>query len=289
MTTKPIARSMALACALAVAVCLAPVERARAAVFHVCQFDTATLSFGGSPQEQAACLLSMPGQKRHVRLPAVLQRLVGRDAGGVAQRLERLLAARGYDSAHVGGDVRARFSKARAGYASAPLPRYFVIHDTAAPVFRGSFPRDIDTSPRVNRLDGYLGPDAVAHVFINRLGASRSGHDFDVPWRGTKFEVFVMREAGLGMFLHVELVQPRRIAPSGRTIGLRPGFTQRQYERLALTYAAASARAGHWLIPALHARVDQGLQNAHTDPHDFSLHAFAKALQRLLADLNAGS
>ena len=61
-----------------------------------------------------------------------------------------------------------------------------------------------------------------------------------------------------------------------------PGFTEAQYESLALAYIAASMRAGDWLIPGFHAAIDEGLSDGHDDPQNFELSRFDAALAGLL-------
>ena len=92
-----------------------------------------------------------------------------------------------------------------------------------------------------------------------------------------------------GLFLHVELVQPRRSVPGGGKgndgLAPDPGFTPAQYDRLALLYFAASVRKGTWLIPAFHAVLDTGFANGHDDPQNFSLADWSASLSRLQAVL----
>jgi hypothetical protein len=64
-----------------------------------------------------------------------------------------------------------------------------------------------------------------------------------------------------------------------------PGFTQAQYDALALVYAVASRRAGFWLIPAFHSVLDEGIRNKHDDPQNFQLDAFAQSLDNLVREL----
>ena len=68
----------------------------------------------------------------------------------------------------------------------------------------------------------------------------------------------------------------------GQTEGPKPGFSKAQYRMLAALYVYASARAGHWLIPAFHATVDAGIPDAHDDPQNFELKQFAAELEKLL-------
>src|SRR5262249_20412254 len=155
-------------------------------------------------------------------------------------------------------------SHARDNDPDAPAARYFVIHDTSGPNFGSRpFPAHIDPSPKINNLRLFWCADgwAKSHVVVNRQGGMMVGHDFAIPWRETKFErASVFSGALKGLFLHVELIQPRRHAPgSGRRNDAQaptPGFTAAQYERLALLYVIASVRAGSWMIPRLPAAID---------------------------------
>jgi hypothetical protein len=165
--------------------------------------------------------------------------------------------------------------------------KYFVIHDTSSPWYGDNpFPSNIEADQRVNRLSVYKRKDAVAHAFINRKGEVLQGHDFSVPWRATKFETKAIGPSSKGLFIHIELVQPRRRDPTGssRNDALAPeaGFSAAQYERLAQLYIVASARANRWLIPAFHAVLDQGMPDPHDDPQNFDLSKFGDAIRRLV-------
>ena len=135
-------------------------------------------------------------------------------------------------------------------------------------------------------LEGWkLGPRSVAHLFIARSGASVSPLDYATPWRATKAESCVLGEASRGLFLHNELVEPApkrslifrpATTPSLPTAPIKP-FTDAQLDRLALAYIAASVRAGHWMIPATHAAIDAGMEDAHDDPREFPIAAMGGA------------
>jgi hypothetical protein len=113
-----------------------------------------------------------------------------------------------------------------------------------------------------------------------------------------------------GRFLHIENVQLRTVAAEigestrigedkrkdkdkekdtrpciNDRIAEKPGFTQVQYERLALVYIAASHRAGQWLVPAYHLAVDDGVGDAHDDPQNFDLNDFGSKICGHLAAL----
>jgi len=99
-----------------------------------------------------------------------------------------------------------------------------------------------------------------------------------------------LQESAKGLQIHVELLQPRRSDPAGKTandaIAPIPGFTDAQMDRLALVYVSATIRRGEWLIPAYHAAVDAGIPDAHDDPQNFDLTLWAKRLDALLKSLS---
>ena len=254
-----------------------------------CGFDVETLEFAGDALAQARCLLrpvAAGGALSPVPavLPDALAALVGQPVGDLKPRLRRHLAALHVADADIGGALEAPLSRARDDDPAAPVARYFVLHDTSTPWLADApFPPDDD--PALNDLARFAGPEAVAHVFVNRRGQSSLGHDFRVPWRATQLEVRRIGLRSRGLFLHVELAQPRRRDPAGPPrndlVAPVPGFTDAQYDRAALLYAAASARRGDWLIPAFHAALDEGIPAAHDDPQRFDLDRFAGALARL--------
>src|SRR6185436_12196229 len=106
-------------------------------------------------------------------------------------------------------------------------------------------------------------------------------------------EVRVLHEMARGLFVHIELVQPRRRdlkhGPKNDAIAPEPGFTEAQYDSLALLYVSASAQHGSWLIPGYHAAVDAGIPDAHDDPQNFDLAFWAKRLERLLREIKRSS
>lgn len=258
-----------------------------------CNFNFDTLSYAGTPAEQAACLLTpvkrggFLGDKR-ASMPPFFVSHVGQtvELPGKA-KLAALLNERGV------GDMAASLDKpVSRGHDDNPNARpatYFVIHDTSTPNFGElPWPVGIDTDPKINNLKRYHCDNDIerAHVFINRQGAVLFSHDFSVPWRATKFETAANFELKLrGLYLHIELIQPRRRAREFRGKNdyeaPEPGFSAAQYEALALVYAAASVRAGFWMIPGFHSVIDEKIANKHDDPQNFRLEDFAEALDRL--------
>lgn len=265
-----------------------------------CNFDAERLSFAGDAAAQARCLLSPVKPVGRLGpplavLPAVLAERVGRPAG-LPERadLRAWLAERDLDEPF-GRSLTRTVAYARDNDKRSRPATYFVIHDTSTPNY-GSlpWPRNIDEDAKINNLDRYRCSNNIerAHVFINRAGAVMLAHDFDVPWRATKFEMATNFDGALkGLFLHVELIQPRRRDPRyGRRndfLAPNPGFTRAQYDALALVYVIASVRAGFWLVPAFHAVIDEGIRDKHDDPQNFELDAFAASLERLLKALGA--
>ena len=280
---------LAVAVGLALAGCAA-LTRLVEGPIGPCGFDVETLQFAGDALAQARCLLRpvAPGgaiASQPAALPDSLAALVGQPVGDLAPRLQRYLAARAIADAAVGGPLDAPLSHARDDAPDAPAARYFVLHDTSTPWLADATAFPPDDDPSLNALARFGGPDAVAHLFVNRRGETLLGHDFRVPWRATQLEVKRVGARSRGLFLHVELAQPRRRDPSGAprndAIAPTPGFTDAQYAQAALLYAAASARRGDWLIPAFHATLDQGIAGAHDDPQHFDIARFARALDRL--------
>ena len=261
-----------------------------------CRFDPQTLSFGGEPAEQARCLMRGMDASRNLgpaleTLPPALANRVGRDSGLPAREaLSAFLSKQNLEwdfAAHLWQPL----SRARDDDPDAPMARYFVIHDTSGPSLgHRSFPSDLDVNPKINSLAGFKCNDGwgKAHVVVNRSGGMLLDHELSIPWRETKFERAVNFAGALkGLFLHVEMIQPRRSAGrwGGDAQSPDPSFTTAQYDRLALLYVIASVRAGRWLVPAFHAAIDAHIRNGHDDPLNFDAQSFAGSLDGVVAAL----
>jgi hypothetical protein len=259
-----------------------------------CPFDTGSLRFAGSEVEQAKCLL------RPVRpfgrlggnldtLPLPLSGLLGQATVPTKTALRAFLRAHNVDEAQIGGSLDGPVSRANNNAREAALAGYFVIHDTSTPNFLDDpFPSNINSADwPFNDFSKYR---TVAHVFVNRVGSSATKVDFKAPFRATKLETQVVGIRAKGLFLHVEMIQPRRRDPRGGAqndaLAPDPGFTDAQLDRLALIYVAASVRRGRWLTPAYHAALDAGLANAHDDPQRFNLDRWAERLGALLSSIS---
>ena len=168
--------------------------------------------------------------------------------------------------------------------------KYMVFHDTSYPRYGSSFPSNInDDSWEWNRLNRWVAN--VTHIFVNRVGDSKTVNPFNDGMTATKLERYVMGEtATKGLYLHIELIQPRKARKGfGRHNDVDApelGFTDGQYQRLALLYTTAAVRKGEYLIPGFHACVDSGIKYAHDDPQNFDLPKFFTVLNNLWTDLD---
>lgn len=266
----------------------------------VVRFKPNLCPFSGTAQSQAKCLLRKmkpsgdPEPRPLDQLPPPLDRLVGETILGTEPRLNvdsfrRYLASKGImREEDLGGRLDQPLSKNSAGETA----QYFIIHDVShALPGRTTFPANInERSWSGNNLDIYTNKQdktkIVAHVFINRVGDSATGIDFGTAKLTTKYEKEKERARRVGLFLGVELVQPRLIDRNGNdSIAPVPGFTESQLNRLALVYIAASIRKGRWLIPVYHVNVDEGLCGGHDDPRNFELSMWAEQIDKILLEI----
>ena len=267
-----------------------------------CRFDDASLSYEGSPAQQARCLMRPVLKGGHLgpplkKLPSPLDNLIGKPTDIEPAVLKQYLEARGIAQSDVGGSIVDPVSRANPTDPQAPPANYFVIHDVSTPNYLNDpFPADINESTwSWNGLNQKWIRKKVTHVYISRTGQSVTAVDFKEqlpdPNHGTKFARDYLRNKGKGLYLHIELVQPRRRDPGGSAmndaIAPNPGFTLPQLKRLALVYIAASHRRGVWMIPAFHAAIDVGIPDAHDDPQNFDTDGWADQLRLILKELKA--
>lgn len=262
-----------------------------------CKFDEKTLQFVGTPVEQARCLLR-PNKIGGVldaelkKLPNPLEKLIGQKVKISKEKLRKYLQKQQITEESLGGNLDEPLSKAKLPSGEEIPALYFIIHDTSSPYLKDDdeFPTNInEASYRGNNLDIWL-KNPVAHIFVNRLGNSITTTPFAETARkgwGTKFARDFLKADGKGLQIHIELVQPRRRDksnpnPNNDLFAPKPGFTDAQYQRLALLYVCASLRRGTWLIPAYHSAIDAGIKDAHDDPQNFELDKFAKEMNKLM-------
>jgi hypothetical protein len=252
-----------------------------------CPFSDADLRFTGTPVEQAKCLLRRVRIVGNVddtpaELPAALLNRIGNNVGVTRDQLQNYLTHKGISAADIGGALTGPVSSAPGGQSAL----YFVIHDTSDELPGTSFPNNInEASWPLNNLQNRS--VSAAHVFINRVGQSRTGHDYKVAHKATKRER-KLDGALKGLFLHHELIQPRlKGGYSFYAVAPQPGFTAATYDRLALCYIAASLRRGTWMIPAFHCVLDLGIPGGHDDPQNFDLFQWAGAIDRIASEITA--
>jgi hypothetical protein len=263
-----------------------------------CAFDPETLSYAGTPVEQAMCLMRGMDATRNLgpplqSLPPGLASRIGQTTGLPSRETLSSFLSKDDLETDFAAYLWQPLSRAYDNDPDAPMARYFVIHDTSGPNYgHRAFPANIDTDRDYENLADYACSDGWgrAHVFINRTGQMLLAHDYSIAWRETKFEQAAEFGGALqGLFVHNELVQPRKSAPGhGRRNDAQtpdPAFTAAQYDRLALLYTIASVRKGKWLIPAFHAAIDADIPNGHDDPLNFDIDSFASSLDRLAEKL----
>jgi hypothetical protein len=257
------------------------------------RFDMATMRFTGSAPSQARYLL------RHVyyggklgdtleSLPKFIDSLMLERVPVITRdQLRKYIAKRNIDSMDIGGNISRPLSQTKSGI----MAGYFIIHDASnlmSPPYK-------KFTPIVNSMKWYHNQIwrqkdfKWAHAFINRLGYSITCNDFEKPVYGTKFEKSIQNpdvgDTCVGNFIHIENIMPRRSSrrkrPYNDEIAINPGLTNKQYERLALLYLTASCRKEDWLVPSFHAVIDEGIKDAHSDPQNFELNKWVKAIQKL--------
>ena len=259
--------------------------------------------------DQAKCLLRQPKIFGNVgltltSLPAPFDQLLTRPTIDISkEQLRRYLQVQGINEADIGGSLDKPVSRTNNNNPRAELARYFIIHDTSTPnLGNDTFPNNInEASWEFNNFNKYgSGDNSPAHIIINQVGQSVTRKDFNTPWRSTRreSEQFCGVNKCKGLFLAVELVQPRRCQPNpgqsqcspprkNDAKSPDPGFTKAQLDRLAVVYIAASVRRGKWLIPAFHVVLDQIVPGGHDDPQNFNLDQWSKQLNDILTEIRS--
>jgi hypothetical protein len=266
-----------------------------------CKLDRATLLFAGTPVEQARCLLR-PNKIGGVldndlkKLPDPLAKIVGQKIAVNKESLRKYLSEHHIDEGSLGGSLDQPLVTATLPNGEEIPALYFIIHDTSWPYLKDEpFPAGFnsDANWKGNKIEVWTN-NPVAHIFVNRLGESVTTTPFAESVRkgwGTKFARDVLKKDAKGLEIHIELIQPRRRDPANANpendrFAPEPGFTDQQYDRLALLYLCASVRRGTWLIPAYHSAIDAGIKDAHDDPQNFKLKKFAKSVKKLIRKIS---
>ncbi len=255
-------------------------------------FDELSMKYAGSKKEQAELLLRKVEKwgkigKEKCVLDSNFVHLLESDISVTTNQLKIFMENKGIAEQETGGYLESAISMTDRNVTA----RYFVVHDTSYPIYQNTFPDDMDSlSWTYNNTEKWT--RAITHVYVTRTGACNTVTDFSEKLRGTKFEM----RAGdnlKGLFLHVELVQPRiyksNVIPKETRINAPTppeiGFTDAQYERLALLYICAGVRRGEWLVPALHANIDEGIKDSHDDPQNFDVGKFIEQILQIVAEI----
>jgi hypothetical protein len=223
-------------------------------------------------------------------LDAEFSKRVGQKCAITRDQLRVYLEKNHVSEWEIGGNIDLPLSSVSDTTGGRAYAKYMVIHDTSYPRYATSFPSNInDDSWEWNRLNRWVAN--VTHIFVNRMGDSKTVNPFNDGVTATKLERYVMGEtATKGLYLHIELIQPRKARKGfGRHNDVdapEMGFTDAQYQRLALLFTTASIRKGEYLIPGFHACVDSGIKYAHDDPQNFELSKFFTALNTIWTDLD---
>jgi hypothetical protein len=290
---------MRLACIFTVLLCIFPCT----AWSKGCPWDNAAVRYQGTALEQAKCLLRAVGKGGTVadteaQLPAHSAARIGQPISISPSALRQYLAAQAIHETSLGGGLDEPLSATEGEPAHKAL--YFVIHDTSNILCtREDFPDGSDSPDATWNMAATWEASTQAHLYLTRDGAAYSpqGRTFSVPWRATKHEMAI-GESTRGRFLHIENVQLRRpeVEAGAPLMNLdgdcvndrlaqRPGFTPKQMHLLAMTYIAASVRAGEWLIPAYHATIDTAYPGGHDDPQNFDLLSWSEAIDAAVSDI----
>jgi hypothetical protein len=252
------------------------------------EFDKAKMEYKGTKAVQAKMLMRQVElwgkiNEKEAKLDASYLSLLTTKITITNVQLQKYLSTNNISDAEIGGNIKSLLSSIDVGTKKV-FAKYFVIHDVSTPVYNTTFPSNInDKTWSFNDVSRWN--KKVTHVYLTRTGKSKTVADFSEGLRATKFELKTIGTPSRGLFLHIELIQPRVYPPGNEgnaPVAPKPGFTDAQYERLALLYICSSFRKGEWLVPAFHADIDQGISDGHDDPQNFETQKFTDQILKLL-------
>ena len=275
---------------LSIGLCIAPTKPAQTANDSTPVSSLSNKLANLTPVEQARFLLRKVYLTGKVSselaiLDPELEKRIGQKCAITRDQLRAYLEKKHIAEWEIGGNIDLPLSSLTDASGVQTFAKYMVIHDTSYPKYEKSFPSNLDSDTwEWNRLNRWVAN--VTHVFVNRIGDSKTMTPFQEGLIGTKLERFVLGEgATRGLYLHIEMIQPRKSMKGygrGNDVDApTPGFTMAQYNRLAQLYTIAAVRKGEYLIPGFHACVDAGIKYAHDDPQNFELPKFYAALNEV--------
>lgn len=255
------------------------------------QFDKTTMEYKGDKATQAKLLMrhiALWGKitKTGAKLDTNYLKLLSSKINITKAQLKTYLSTNIINKEEVGGNIDSTVSSIDVN-GKQVFAKYFVIHDVSIPAFKDTFPTNInDDTWSFNNPNAWT--KKVTHTYVTRTGKCKTVTNFSEGLRATKFELKVLGTISRGLYIHIELVQPR-VFPPGKEVNApvapMPGFTDIQYQKLALLYICASIRKGEWLVPAFHANIDEKLPDAHDDPQNFETNKFTNQVISLVTTL----
>ncbi|MCC9019767.1 hypothetical protein [Flavobacterium lipolyticum] len=255
------------------------------------EFDKTKMEYKGSKSMQAKMLMRHVDiwgkiNEKEAKLDVTYLELLNSSIGITKEQLQKHLHSKNITNNEIGGDINSPISHIIVGNKKV-FAKYFVIHDVSSPVYKTDFPTNInDESWSFNNVNKWS--KKVTHVYLTRTGKSKTVADFSEGLRATKFELKILGVPSRGLYVHIELVQPRVYPPGNiknAPVAPKPGFTNAQYEKLALLYICSSFRKGEWLVPAFHANIDQNLNDSHDDPQNFETQKFTDNVLKILLEI----
>lgn len=255
------------------------------------EFDKAKMEYKGTKSAQAKMLMrhiEIWGKitEKEAKLDTAFLNLLSIKVGVTKEQLQKYLSSKNITNNEIGGDINSPVSHIIVS-GKKIFAKYFVIHDVSSPVYKNDFPSNInDESWSFNNVSKWT--KKVTHVYLTRTGKSKAVADFSEGLRATKFELKTLGTQSRGLYIHIELVQPRVYPPGNEKnapVAPKPGFTDAQYDRLALLYICSSFRKNEWLVPAFHANIDQKLNDSHDDPQNFETKKFTDKILEVLSEI----
>jgi hypothetical protein len=194
------------------------------------QFDYLRLKYSGGIKQECEILLKKPLRGGHVKakkpkIDSVFLALISGEMLVNKQKFRDYLDSNTIIQADIGCNIDNGLSTIiNPATNKRETAKYFILHDVSYSQDGLIFPGNIDSiSYRANQFSYWTKIQkeknvTLAHVFINRLGESKTYANFSHPCLTTKFEKpkYNKHFNLQGLFLGVELVQPR-LRPHTRT------------------------------------------------------------------------
>jgi hypothetical protein len=257
------------------------------------QFDKTTMEYKGDKATQAKLLMrhvAIWGEITEIqaKLDTSYLKLLSNKINITKAQVKNYLSTNTVTEAEVGGNIDSTVSSINVN-GKKIYAKYFVIHDVSTPALKDTFPSNINEDTwSFNNPN--IWTKKVTHTYVTRTGGCKTVTNFSEGLRATKFELKVLGTISRGLYIHIELVQPRVYPPGNEDnapVAPTPGFTDIQYQKLALLYICASIRKGEWLVPAFHANIDEKLPDAHDNPQNFETNKFTNQIVMMVSKIKS--